>query len=100
MPFVSARDEKIRSTDLNFQEEFAPKSSFGDTFGAALGLAIDEDLSISSELNRGSYNERKRIVEGLIDAGEIDRNDYVIKGNAKAWGGGGASSFNYDALSA
>ena len=50
MAFVSSRDEKMRSADINFQEEFAPKSSFGDVYAASIGLTFDEELSISSKL--------------------------------------------------
>jgi hypothetical protein len=101
MPFVSARDERVRSTDLNFQEEFKPKSTAGEVYEASIGLTIDEDLSISSKLNRESYRERKAIVKGLIESGEIDGKDYVVSGNrgATPFSGGGASTFNYDALS-
>jgi len=99
MPFVSARDERVRSSDLSFQEEFKPKSTAGDVYGASVMMTIDEDLSISSKLNRESYRERKSIVKDLIDSGEINGRDYVVKGNGRAWGGGGASTFNYDALS-
>lgn len=76
MAFVSSRDEKMRSADINFQEEFAPKSSFGDVYDAAIGQTFDEELSISSKLNREGWSDRKRIVEGLIDSGALDKSKY------------------------
>ena len=99
MPFVSARDELVRSTELNFQEEFKPKSTAGEVYAAGVGLAIDEDLSISSTLNREGWSDRKRVVEGLIDSGELDKSKYTRSSLPTPIGGLHPTLFDYDRAS-
>jgi len=101
MAFVSSRDEKMRSADINFQEEFAPKSSFGDVYAASIGLTFDEELSISSKLNREGWSDRKRIVEGLIDSGALDKSKYSRSSlpTPSSLGGLHPAQFDYEAAS-
>lgn len=75
MPFVSLKDEKDydQATGQAVHEE---RASFGETFGAGLGVVIDEELSISSMLNVENYNKRKQDVKRLVDEGTIDRSKY------------------------
>lgn len=75
MPFVSLKDEKNYEQTTG-QAEHQEASSFGETFGAALGLVVDEEMSISSGLNVENYNKRKQDVKRLVDEGTIDRNKY------------------------
>jgi hypothetical protein len=77
MPFVSRRDDRARSQDLNFQEEYVPRADFGDVFAASVGQTIDEELSISSALNREGWSDRRSKIEAMIDSGAIDRRDYT-----------------------
>jgi len=101
MAFVSSRDEKMRSSDINFQEEFAPKSSFGDVYATSIGQTFDEELSISSKLNREGWSDRKRIVEGLIDSGALDKSKYSRSSlpTPSSLGGLHSAQFDYEAAS-
>lgn len=75
MTFVSSRTGRglIESA---IPDENIPESSFGETFGASVGLVIDEELSISSTLNREGWSERKKRIAQKIDEGAIDRNKF------------------------
>lgn len=77
MPFVSERDIRYIEQRLPAPEEFVPESIFTETIGAAFQYAVDEDLSISSELNREGFKQRQRQVRELVDKGEIDIDDYL-----------------------
>ena len=101
MAFVSSRDEKMRSADINFQEEFSSKSSFDDVIAASIGQTFDEELSISSKLNREGWSDRKRIVEGLIDSGALDKSKYSRSSlpTPSSLGGLHSAQFDYEAAS-
>jgi hypothetical protein len=73
MPFVSLKDKKETNLGASTFEE---RSTFGDTFGAGLGIVVDEEMSISSMLNVENYNDRKAKVRTLVDDGTIDRKKY------------------------
>ena len=60
MPFVT---ETPRS--LPPKAEFLPRTSFSEAFGTALGVVIDEELSISTHLNRDGWRQRRQIAEEL-----------------------------------
>jgi|DEB0MinimDraft_6_1074348.scaffolds.fasta_scaffold24862_2 hypothetical protein len=81
MPFISQKDQRQRSQEANYQTEaIKPDSSFGDVFGASVGLVIDEEMSISGAMNREGWSKRKHQVEQLIDAGKIDKQKYMKRG--------------------
>ena len=77
MPFISHRDDKSRSGGVKFQEEAVKKSGWGETFGASLGLAVDEDLTTSTLINREGWRDRTKQVEKMIDEGTIDKEKYM-----------------------
>lgn len=89
MPFVSHKDQ--RQNRPVFQEEYSPRASFGETFAAGVGLAIDEELSISSALNREGWSNRRKRAQQMIDDGLISRDDYIKKTRR-------GSKFQYDKL--
>lgn len=78
MPFVSQTGKREM---LQRSQEYVdlPESSFGETFGASLGLVIDEEMSTSRMLNREGWDERKSTITKLIDSGEIDSEPYLSK---------------------
>ena len=78
MPFVSDRDKRTfdQSYRLFTPDDLVIESSFGEVFGASLGLVIDEELSISSGLNNEMYRERIAQLRGMVDDG-FDRDPYT-----------------------
>ena len=78
MPFINTTSslETKQRYDVYDHRVAAP---FSEVFGASLGRVIDEELSISIMLNREGFNNRKREVERMADAGEIDLGKYRIR---------------------
>jgi len=76
MPFIDQTAKRsflqTATPDMNI-----PTPDFSETFGAAVGLTIDENLSISMNLNREGFNERKRLTESLLDEGKVNRDRYM-----------------------
>ena len=94
MPFVSHKDKRQDVQMAEFQEEeYRPGATFGETFTAGVGDIIDENLSISSQLNRDGWVNRKAQAEALIDAGEIERDKYYRRNRR------GKEIWDWDALS-
>ena len=77
MPFVSQRDRRSKEQD-QYQEVRANPAGFGETFGTAIGYTIDEELSISSSLNREGWEKRRVQVEQMISDGLIDKEKYTV----------------------
>ncbi|MHA2046290.1 MAG: hypothetical protein ACW99G_15995 [Candidatus Thorarchaeota archaeon] len=76
MPFINETDK--RTVLQEAQQDFnIPTSSFGETFTASLGMTIDEDLSISSALNREGWENRRELISNKIDDGSLDRDNYM-----------------------
>ena len=79
MPFVSQKDNK--GFNRKYDSEITPypdplDPTFGETIGAAFGSVIDEELSISSELNQNFRVERQKRTAELIRQGVIQREKY------------------------
>lgn len=73
MPFVSIKDKRQRDQNLTPYDPALKEPDFYDVYSSAVGQVIDEELSISSYLNMGSFNERKDKVKSLVDDGlDID----------------------------
>lgn len=70
MPFVNAaaRQEKLETFK---PYEHTEKAGFSEVFGVSFDRVIDEDLSISSALNREGWNTRKSLIDEMISSGEI-----------------------------
>ena len=78
MPFISQRDERTRLQSSSPFEDI-PDPSFSETFGAAVGIVIDEELSISRNLNREGWVDRKTTVADLIAQGVVNQDDYQTR---------------------
>ena len=87
MPFVSNRDARATLQRLTPYVD-QPDVTFSEAFGASLGQVFDEELSISRNLNREGFDERRRRVVDLIADGEINRNEYLDN----------SGQFDYDRL--
>ena len=79
MPFVNESSERELNANAP-RHEPVESSNFGDVFGASVGQVFDEELSISSLLNREGFNQRERAVKESADAGDINLNDYSKRG--------------------
>jgi hypothetical protein len=76
MPFVSEVDRRSFMDRLQ-PAEYEEEATFGETFGAAFSLSVDENLSISAALNNEMYARRQQQTRELIDQGLIDRDQYT-----------------------
>ena len=70
MPFVSEKSNRVIEQSFG-QYEHKKESSFGEVFTAALGQVIDEDLSISIQLNREGFDARNKLIDDKIKSGDI-----------------------------
>ena len=80
MPLINqgARDDKFAGFSAYDHQVEAP---FNDVFAASLGQVFDEELSISSMLNREGFTQRKATVDNMIANGEIENAErYRTKG--------------------
>jgi len=66
--------------DNSYYAESVAAPDFTETYDAALGLVIDEGLTISTFLNREAKRERNQQVNTLINEGGYDRNTYDVAG--------------------
>ena len=75
MPFVDPTAER----EILQQPAYAAPidTDFGEVFTASLGKTFDEELSISGALNREGWQQRRRLLDEKIKAGEINRGDYL-----------------------
>ena len=92
MPFVSGKDRRGLESMLRppaVAPEVQDDPTFGETFSAAVGLTIDENLSISSLLNKEMYQERRVNAINLINQGIVDPESYQY----------GDGQFDYNKLS-
>jgi hypothetical protein len=75
MPFIN--EASINQISESFTPyEYKPESDFSEVFGASIGLVVDEELSISSGLNREGFQARNALINERIKAGEIDISQY------------------------
>ena len=79
MPFVNESSERELNANAP-RHEPVESSSFGDVFGASVGQVFDEELSVSSLLNREGFSQREQAVKESADAGDINLNDYSKRG--------------------
>ncbi|MBQ0795758.1 hypothetical protein [Zhongshania sp.] len=90
MPFLGDFQQRRIDDTLQPMQEYSELPTWDESFGAALGVAIDEELSISSALNRQGWAQRRDQVRGLIDSGEVDHKRYSDR----------RGRFDYDRLAA
>lgn len=85
MPFISEASQRERRQQFgDYVHQEAPE--FGEVFAAAVGQVFDEELSISSSLNREGFQQRKRLVDERIAAGDINPGPYRRNPNARSRG--------------
>ena len=78
MAFVSKRDQRelMQSLVPYKPVEAIEEAGFGEVFAAGFGQVVDEELSISSQLNMGQFRERDQKLKALVDDG-FDINPYT-----------------------
>lgn len=78
MAFVSKTDQReIKQSLIPYQPvEAIEEAGFGEVFAAGFGQVVDEELSISSQLNMGQFRERDQKLKALVDDG-LDINAYT-----------------------
>jgi hypothetical protein len=91
MPFVNKTDKDNKGKEVVYQQENLPDTPFGIAFGSAVGQVFDEGLSISGGMNREAWTDRMKTTRELIDAGEIDKEKYMVRL-------GHGYKFDYEAL--
>ena len=70
MPYITSQSRQNLNKYTLFDPTTAVEpSSFGEVFQARFGLVVDEELSISSLINRDEEVERTRRVKAMIDDG-------------------------------
>lgn len=82
MPFVSETSNRAIFQQFD-KYEHRGEASFGEVFDASLGQVIDEELSISSALNREGFETRNRLIDEKVKAGEVDADKYKIKSGGR-----------------
>jgi hypothetical protein len=78
MAFVSKTDQReLKQSLIPYQPvEAIEEAGFGEVFAAGFGQVVDEELSISSQLNMGQFRERDQKLKALVDDG-LDINAYT-----------------------
>jgi hypothetical protein len=76
MPILNQTDERTVQQNI-IPDRGRADPTFGETYGAALGLAWDEETMLSKDWNREGWERRKADVEALISSGDITRDKYV-----------------------
>lgn len=59
-----------------------PVTGFKENWGAALGLAIDEEMSISSDINGPDFKARNEFLYSQIKDGKIANSDAFVKSDS------------------
>ena len=78
MTFLSTRDQRETLQTLQPATSFMQEEpSFSEVFQASLGLAIDEEMSFSSLLNREGFDQRKKQVSELVGSGQLNIEQYT-----------------------
>ena len=95
MPFISESSARERRQQFgDYQHQETPE--FSEVFAASVGQVLDEELSVSSALNREGFQQRKRLVDERIAAGEINPEPY--RRNPNALSGGQPVDYNRIAI--
>ena len=76
MPFVNESSARENTQRFEQSDGYEEASSFGDTYGASLGMVFDEELSISSQLNMEGTRHRNYQIDSLARQGAIDLDKY------------------------
>jgi hypothetical protein len=76
MPILSNQDQRDYYQNLRGPQEFREDPTFFETMGSAFGFVIDEELSVSSLLNRQGYDDRNEQIFKMSSEG-FDLNPYT-----------------------
>ncbi len=76
--------------DLNPRE----KTGFVENWGAALGVAVDEELSVSSIINSPNFTDRNKQLFGMVKEGKIPNADAFLIGDSYSY-----KQYDWNALS-
>jgi len=69
MPILSNQDQRDYYQNLRGPQEFREDPTFFETMGSAFGFVIDEELSVSSLLNRQGYHDRNEQIFKMSNEG-------------------------------
>jgi len=69
MPILSNQDQRDYYQNLRGPQEFREDPTFFETMGSAFGFVIDEELSVSSLLNRQGYDDRNEQIFKMSSEG-------------------------------
>jgi len=69
MPILSNQDQRDYYQNLRGPQEFQEDPTFFETMGSAFGFVIDEELSVSSLLNRQGYDDRNEQIFKMSSEG-------------------------------
>jgi len=69
MPILSNQDQRDYYQNLLGPQEVREDPTFFETMGSAFGFVIDEELSVSSLLNRQGYNDRNEQIFKMSSEG-------------------------------
>ncbi len=69
MPILSNQDQRDYYQNLLGPQEFREDPTFFETMGSAFGFVIDEELSVSSLLNRQGYDDRNQQIFKMSNEG-------------------------------
>ena len=69
MPILSNQDQREYYQNLRGPQEFREDPTFFETMGSAFGFVIDEELSVSSLLNRQGYDDRNKQIFEMSSEG-------------------------------
>ena len=69
MPILSNQDQRDYYQNLRGPQEFREDPTFFETMGSAFGFVIDEELSVSSLLNRQGYQDRNEQIFKMSNEG-------------------------------
>ena len=76
MPILSNQDQRDYYQNLLGPQEVREDPTFFETMGSAFGFVIDEELSVSSLLNRQGYDDRNEQIFKMSNEG-FDLNPYT-----------------------
>ena len=69
MPILSNQDQREYYQNLRGPQEFQEDPTFFETMGSAFNFVIDEELSVSSLLNRQGYDDRNEQIFKMSSEG-------------------------------
>jgi len=76
MPLINKSSQsEVLDNFTPYDHQKMQEAEFSEVFDASLGYVIDEELSISTSLNREGWSQRKAIIDKMVESGELDNVD-------------------------